>query len=62
MIHSAVRGKLTPFVHWGTSTSSTTTNEPPQRLMKAATGRIAFVIPRPGEVVDVRNPAPVARW
>jgi L-ascorbate metabolism protein UlaG (beta-lactamase superfamily) len=62
-MHLAVRGKLMLPVHWGTfNLAYHDWNEPPERLIRAATGRIAFVLPRPGDVVDVRNPQPVTKW
>ncbi|MGZ5440998.1 MAG: MBL fold metallo-hydrolase [Thermoanaerobaculia bacterium] len=62
-MHLAVRGKLMLPVHWGTfNLAYHGWNEPPERLMNAATGRIAFVLPRPGDVVDVHDPPPVAKW
>ena len=62
-MHLAVRGKLLLPVHWGTfNLAYHDWNEPPERLIRAATGRIAFVLPRPGDVVDVRSPQPVTKW
>lgn len=62
-IHEAVRGKLLLPVHWATfNLQYHDWNEPPERLIKAAAGRIEYVIPRPGEVVDVTRPPKVARW
>ena len=62
-MHLAVRGKLMLPVHWGTfNLAYHDWNEPPERLVKAATGKIAFVTPRPGDVVDVRRPPPVTKW
>lgn len=62
-MHLAVRGKLMLPVHWGTfNLAYHDWNEPPERLIRAAAGRIAFVLPRPGDVVDVRSPQPVTRW
>ena len=62
-VHEAVRGKLMLPLHWSTfNLQYHDWNEPPERLMKAATGRIAYVIPRPGDVVDVRNPPAVTPW
>ena len=62
-MHLAVRGKLMLPVHWSTfNLAYHDWNEPPERLIRAATGRIAFVIPRPGEVVDVARPAEVEKW
>ena len=62
-VHQAVRGKLLLPIHWVTfNLQYHDWNEPPERLMKAAEGKVAFVIPRPGDVVDVRNPLPVVKW
>ncbi len=59
----AVRGKLMLPIHWGTfNLAYHDWFEPPERLMTAGTNRIAFVIPRPGEMVDVAKPRAVERW
>ena len=59
----AVKGRLMLPIHWGTfNLAYHDWFEPPERLMKAGAGRIDFVIPRPGEVVDAAKPAPVERW
>jgi L-ascorbate metabolism protein UlaG (beta-lactamase superfamily) len=61
--HLAVKAKLMLPVHWGTfNLAFHDWFEPPERLMKAGAGRIAFVIPRAGEIVDVGRPASVETW
>lgn len=62
-MHEAVRGKLMLPVHWGTfNLAFHDWFEPADRFVRAANGRIAYVVPRPGEVVDPAQAAPVEAW
>jgi L-ascorbate metabolism protein UlaG (beta-lactamase superfamily) len=60
--HLAVRGKLMLPVHWGTfNLAYHDWFEPADRFVKAATGRLSFTTPRPGDIV---TPAqyPTSYW
>lgn len=62
-LHEAVRGKLLFPVHWGTfRLSYHDWREPAERLVAAATGRVPFAVPRPGQMVTPSEPPPVERW
>jgi L-ascorbate metabolism protein UlaG (beta-lactamase superfamily) len=63
-VHSDVRGRLLLPIHWGTfNLANHAWSEPAERLLVAArAARIAFVLPKPGEWVDVAAPPPVATW
>jgi L-ascorbate metabolism protein UlaG (beta-lactamase superfamily) len=59
----AVRGKFMIPVHWGTfNLAYHDWYEPADRFEKAATGRIAFAIPRPGAIVDPKRPPAIEPW
>jgi L-ascorbate metabolism protein UlaG (beta-lactamase superfamily) len=59
----AVRGKFMIPVHWGTfNLAYHDWYEPADRFEKAAAGRIAFAIPRPGAIVDPQQPPAIEPW
>jgi L-ascorbate metabolism protein UlaG (beta-lactamase superfamily) len=61
--HIAVQGKVMMPVHWGTfNLAYHDWWEPADRLVKAATGRITFVVPRPGEVIEPPVVPPLDPW
>ena len=60
--HLDVRGKLMLPLHWATfNLGFHDWYEPAERLVKAASGRIAFTTPRPGEIVTPEQP-PTSYW
>jgi L-ascorbate metabolism protein UlaG (beta-lactamase superfamily) len=62
-LHEAVRGRLLLPVHWGTfDLGHHPWAEPADRLVAAATGRVPFVVPRPGQMVTPSNPPALERW
>jgi L-ascorbate metabolism protein UlaG (beta-lactamase superfamily) len=62
-LHQDVRGALLFPVHWGTfNLARHPWAEPAERLVRAATGRVRFVVPRPGQPVSPASPPPLERW
>jgi L-ascorbate metabolism protein UlaG (beta-lactamase superfamily) len=63
-VHTDVGGRLLLPIHWGTfNLANHAWNEPAERLFAAArAATIQFVIPKPGELVDVAAPLPVVTW
>jgi L-ascorbate metabolism protein UlaG (beta-lactamase superfamily) len=62
-LHEDVRGALLVPVHWGTfNLARHQWAEPAERLVKAASGRVRFVVPRPGQPVTPADPPPLERW
>ena len=59
----AVGAKLMLPVHWGTfNLAFHDWREPPERLLAAAEGVVAVVVPKPGQPVRPEAPPPVVRW
>lgn len=59
----AVGAKLMLPVHWGTfNLAFHDWREPPERLLAAAEGVVAVVVPRPGQPVRPEAPPAVVRW
>ncbi|MGZ8831821.1 MAG: MBL fold metallo-hydrolase [Thermoanaerobaculia bacterium] len=62
-VHEAVRGKVMLPIHWSTfNVGYHDWFEPAERLVKAGSRRISFVVPRPGEIVDPAHVGEVERW
>src|SRR5262249_29463189 len=62
--HRIVGGKVLLPVHWGLfDLALHGWTEPMERvLIAAAAENVQVLTPRPGEIVDVLAPAPIARW
>jgi L-ascorbate metabolism protein UlaG (beta-lactamase superfamily) len=61
--HRAVGGGLLVPVHWGTfSLAPHAWSEPVERLLKAAAGDVPVSVPRPGQPVELANPADDPWW